>query len=150
MTIRMVPALIAASLVACPPPVPAQGPGDLAKAAPPAGLLAPHQSPDDNLLSRLSRTGVRLTMQEARQGLARGLEWEPTGVLEWRGDDHRPLPEFGDALTSWSREATAAQKRAAGIPETQAAWWHEHAGWIEPAALVRLWLRDHGRRAYTG
>ena len=41
MTIRMVSALIAASLAASPSPVPAQGPGGLAKVAPPAGLLAP-------------------------------------------------------------------------------------------------------------
>jgi tRNA 5-methylaminomethyl-2-thiouridine biosynthesis bifunctional protein len=124
---------------------PATGASDL-----PAGLLAPHQSPDDNLLSRLSRTGVRLALQEAQQGLARGLEWERTGVLEWRGEDHRPLPDLGEALAPWSREATAAQKRAAGIAEAQAAWWHEHAGWIEPAALARLWLRERGVRFCGG
>src|SRR3954451_20300100 len=41
MSMRTISALIAASLVASPPSVPAQGPGDLAKAPPPAGLLAP-------------------------------------------------------------------------------------------------------------
>lgn len=123
---------------------PATGASDL-----PAGLLAPHQSPDDSLLSRLSRAGVRITLQEA-QRLARGLEWDRTGVLEWRGDDHRALPDLGDALATWSREATTTQKRAAGIAEEQAAWWHENAGWIEPAALVRLWLREGGVRFCGG
>jgi tRNA 5-methylaminomethyl-2-thiouridine biosynthesis bifunctional protein len=123
---------------------PATGASDL-----PAGLLAPHQSPDDNLLSRLSRAGVRITLQEA-QRLARGLEWDRTGVLEWRGDDHRALPDLGDALAPWSREAAPTQKRAAGIAEEQAAWWHENAGWIEPAALVRLWLRESGVRFCGG
>lgn len=41
MSIRSVSALIVASLVASPSSVPAQGMGDLARAAPPAGLLAP-------------------------------------------------------------------------------------------------------------
>ena len=109
----------------------------------PAGLLAPHQSPDDNLLSRLSRAGVRIALQEA-QRLAPGMEWERTGVLEWRGDDARGLPAIGDALQPWSREATVAQKRAAGIPEDSPAWWHDNAAWIEPAALVRVWLREAG------
>ncbi|RYF17132.1 MAG: FAD-dependent oxidoreductase [Comamonadaceae bacterium] len=110
----------------------------------PAGLLAPHQSPDDNLLSRLSRAGVRLALQEARQRLAERLEWEATGVLEWRGDDARPLPALGDALGVWSREASAAQKSAAGLAADTPAWWHENAAWIEPAALVRSWLREPG------
>lgn len=115
----------------------------------PAGLLAPHQSPDDNPLSRLSRAGVRVTLEEARQRLARGLEWEPTGVLEWRGEDARPLPALGEALAVWTREASAAQKRSAGIAEDACAWWHENAAWIEPAALVRSWLRAPGVR-FTG
>ena len=123
---------------------PATGASDL-----PAGLLAPHQSPDDNLLSRLSRAGVRVTLQEAVQ-LARRLEWEPTGVLEWRGEDRRPLPALGEALAPWSREASEAQKRAAGIAPAQAAWWHENAAWVEPAALVRLWLRKPGVRFSGG
>ena len=117
----------------------------------PVGLLAPHQSPDDNPLSRLSRAGVRITLQQARQRLAAGLEWQDTGVLEWRGDDHRALPPLGDPLTPWTREATPAQKRTAGLPDEEAgAWWHENAAWIEPAALVRSWLRTPGIRFEGG
>ena len=115
----------------------------------PAGLLAPHQSPDDNLLSRLSRAGVRITLQQAAR-LAAGIEWERTGTLESRGDDVRPLPPVGEALQPWTREATEAQKRAAGIDVAQSAWWHANAAWIEPAALVRLWLREQGVRFHGG
>jgi tRNA 5-methylaminomethyl-2-thiouridine biosynthesis bifunctional protein len=115
----------------------------------PAGLLAPHQSPDDNLLSRLSRAGVRITLQEASR-LAAGIEWERTGALEWRGDDRRPLPALGEELAVWSRAASEAQKRAAGLDPAQPAWWHENAAWIEPAALVRLWLRQPGVRFSGG
>lgn len=120
-------------------PAPASGASGL-----PVGLLAPHQSPDDNPLSRLSRAGVRVTLQEARQRLAPGLEWAPTGVLEWRGDDHRPLPPLGEPLAPWTREASPAQKRTAGLDPEASAWWHEQAAWIAPAALVRSWLRTPG------
>lgn len=116
----------------------------------PAGLLAPHQSPDDNPLSRLSRAGVRITLQEAGSRLAQGIEWQPTGVLEWRGEDRRALPPLGEPLAVWTREATPAQKRSAGLAEDASAWWHEQAAWIEPAALVRSWLRTPGVRFVGG
>src|SRR5439155_20791446 len=103
-----------------------------AAAAPrPAGRLAQRQCPDDNPLSRLSRAGVRMTLREARERLAEGLEWQPTGVLEWRSDDSRNLPALGPALEPWSRDATPAQKRTAGVQEASTAWWHEQAAWIE-------------------
>jgi tRNA 5-methylaminomethyl-2-thiouridine biosynthesis bifunctional protein len=47
----------------------------------PVGLLAPHPSPDDNLLSRLSRAGVRITLGQARELLREGEDWRATGVL---------------------------------------------------------------------
>ena len=50
----------------------------------PAGLLAPHVSPDDNPLSRLSRAGVRLTLQQAGALLRSGEDWQATSVLEQR------------------------------------------------------------------
>jgi len=108
----------------------------------PAGLLAPHQSPDDNLLSRLSRAGVRLTLQECAQRLAPG-EWQPGGVLEFRGDDSRPLPPVPQ-LDPWSRPASAAEVAAAGWPPGAAAWWHAQAAWVRPSALVRSWLATPG------
>jgi tRNA 5-methylaminomethyl-2-thiouridine biosynthesis bifunctional protein len=42
--------------------------------------MAPHLSPDDNLLSRLSRAGIRITLQEAHASLRAGEDWEPSGV----------------------------------------------------------------------
>ena len=47
----------------------------------PVGLLAPHVSPDDNLLSRLSRAGARMTLQQAREFLREGQDWRETGVM---------------------------------------------------------------------
>jgi len=110
----------------------------------PAGLLAPHQSPDDNLLSRLSRAGVRATLQQAQWLLPGGDAWQMTGVLEHRLDDERPLPPLGAALQVWTREADETQKAQADLPEEAPAWWHEKAGWIRPQPLVRAWLQQPG------
>ena len=98
----------------------------------PAGLLAPHSTPDDNLLSRLSRSGVRITLQQAHALLRRGKDWEPTGVMEERGGDARVLASLGPGEEAWQRPAG---RDAAAI-------WHAAGAWIKPAALVRAWL-DH-------
>ena len=50
----------------------------------PAGLLAPHLSTDDNLLSRLTRCGLRISLQQARTLLDEGVDWQPSGVREQR------------------------------------------------------------------
>jgi tRNA 5-methylaminomethyl-2-thiouridine biosynthesis bifunctional protein len=50
----------------------------------PAGLLAPNFSADDNLLSRLTRSGIRLTSQQARGMLREGADFRLPGVLEVR------------------------------------------------------------------
>jgi tRNA 5-methylaminomethyl-2-thiouridine biosynthesis bifunctional protein len=78
----------------------------------PVGLLAPHYSSDDNLLSRLTRAGVRATLLQARALLREGEDWQLTGVREVRP----------------------------GEPDR----WHEDAGWIKPATLVRAWLAQPG------
>ena len=90
----------------------------------PVGLAAPHVSVDDCVLSRLSRTGVRLSLQQAAALLEKGQDWAPSGVHEHRFDDStaQPLP----------------------------ALWHAHAGWIKPAALVRAWLRQNNAIFHGG
>lgn len=131
--------------------VPASGASGL-----PAGILAPHISPDDSLLSRLSRAGARITLQQAAALLEQGQDWSPTGVLE-RGLDHpRRLPaawQTGGALASaaqdWVRPASDAQLAACGLlaQDEDAArlpLWHVRAGWVKPAQLVQAWLRTPG------
>lgn len=114
----------------------------------PAGLLAPHQSPDDNLLSQLSRAGIRIALGEARARLVAGSDWQPGGVLENRLQDGRAVPAV-DGLASWTRAASEEQKRGAGLDPDAPAWWHENAAWVRPAALVRAWLADP-RIAFRG
>jgi tRNA 5-methylaminomethyl-2-thiouridine biosynthesis bifunctional protein len=118
----------------------------------PAGMVAPHVSPDDALLSRLSRSGVRLTLHRARQLLECGTDWAPTGVLEHRVEGKRGLPRNETWLqwgAEWSVEASPQQCQAAHLPDNASALWHVNAGWIRPAQLVCAQLR-HPRIRWQG
>ncbi|AVS67625.1 FAD-dependent cmnm(5)s(2)U34 oxidoreductase [Paracidovorax avenae] len=111
----------------------------------PAGVFAPHVSPDDSLLSRLSRCGVRATLQALQaSGLAEGEDWSACGVLEHEVDGKNRLPPAwaGDAAVGaeWSRAADGAALEAAGLPGASVAYWHARGGWLRPARLVRALL----------
>ena len=113
----------------------------------PAGVLVPHTSPDDNLLSRLSRDGVRATLQQAQSLLEPGRDFEAGGVLEHHIDGPPPgrVPA-SDAAAVWNRPADSGQKQLAGLDPAAAASWHEKAAWIRPARLVQAWLAQPGVR----
>jgi tRNA 5-methylaminomethyl-2-thiouridine biosynthesis bifunctional protein len=83
----------------------------------PVGLVVPHVSADDCALSKLSRSGVRLMLQQARSLLLLGQDWAPSGVLQ-RDMDKGPRP---------------AQDL-----------WHPQGAWLKPAPLVRAWLSQPG------
>lgn len=115
----------------------------------PAGLLAPHVSPDDNPLSRLSRSGIRSTLQQAGALLQAGNDWAATGVLEHCVEHPRKLPEawqrdWADAASDWTQPASAGQLAQCGLPADAPALWHSRAGWIRPASLVNAWLATPG------
>jgi len=115
----------------------------------PAGLLAPHVSPDDNLLSRLSRSGIRATLQQADALLQTGSDWAPTGVLEHCVEHPRKLPgawkeDWADAAHDWTQPASSVQRAQCGLPAEAPALWHARAGWIRPASLVSAWLATPG------
>ena len=111
----------------------------------PVGLLAPHFSPDDNLLSRLSRSGVRATLQQCRTLLPEGEEWRRTGSLEARAGNLPGLPaQMPENQRPWSRSADPQQLAQGGFPPATPAIWHEQAAWIKPGALVRAWLAQAG------
>ncbi len=114
----------------------------------PAGLMAPHLSADDGLLSRLTRQGLLATRAELDRmsGLGRlrpGLDWLAGGTLEHRVRHSRPvaLPEQGAGA---SRPAQPEELAAAGLPADAPAIWHPQAGWVRPGALVRAWLLEPG------
>jgi tRNA 5-methylaminomethyl-2-thiouridine biosynthesis bifunctional protein len=115
----------------------------------PLGLVAPHVSPDDALLSRLTRAGVRATLQRAEALLTAGETWCLSGSLERRLEHRRALPSAPDPATlacqqQWSRNATASELAAAHLPPDSEALWHQYAGWVQPAALVQAQLRHPG------
>jgi tRNA 5-methylaminomethyl-2-thiouridine biosynthesis bifunctional protein len=117
----------------------------------PAGMLAPHVSPDDSLLSRLSRSGIRATLQQADTLLLAGSDWSRSGLLELCIEHPRKRPaawlqgrDLAEAACAWTRPATPEQLAAYGLSLDAAALWHVQAGWIKPARLVRAWLAAPG------
>lgn len=122
----------------------------------PAGLLVPHVSPDDSVLSRLSRCGFRVTHQQLDALRADPSICSMAGVLEHNppADDAatapvRRLPEswsgqWLDPASDWSRAASAEQLAACELPPDASALWHSKAGWIKPAKLVEHWLGTPG------
>ena len=114
----------------------------------PAGLAAPHVSPDDNVLSRITRAGVQATLQRAQALLHSGTDWALSGVLEHNLAGKRRLP--ANASDHHSAPATAAQVAAAGLPPDSPALWHAQAGWIRPRQLVAAQLQTPGVQVRWG
>ncbi len=109
----------------------------------PVGLLGPHVSPDDGILSRWSRAGVRSTWSEALRLLRPDVDYSACGVLQKRWDSTGALPPaWPEAGHFWSQAAGPMQDL---LPPTgHSAIWHASGGWIRPAALVEAWLRQAG------
>ena len=114
----------------------------------PAGLAAPHVSPDDNVLSRITRAGVQATLHRAQTLLHSGTDWALTGVLEHNLAGKRRLPS--DSCDQLSAPASAAQIAAAGLPPNTPALWHAQAGWIRPRQLVAAQLQTQGVQVRWG
>ncbi len=111
----------------------------------PVGLMAPHVSPDDALLSRLTRAGIRATWSELERLLQAGTDWQASGVLERRPDgDLRVPPGWRADGPNESWPATAAQRAEAALPPEAPALWHARAAWVRPGRLVEAWLRTPG------
>lgn len=124
-------------------PAPAAGASAL-----PAGLMAPHLSADDGLLSQLTRHGVQATRTElerlsAAGRLQPGRDWRCDGALEHRIRSSR-APALPEAGSGGSRPARPEELAAAGLPADASAVWHPQAGWVRPGALVRAWLSEPG------
>ena len=114
----------------------------------PAGVFAPHVSPDDSVLSRLSRSGIRTTLQQADWLLTEGVDWARCGVLEHRTDGTPGLaPDWVDGPgAAWSQPAPPAALAEAQLPPDATACWHHQAGWVRPARLAKALLSQPGIR----
>jgi tRNA 5-methylaminomethyl-2-thiouridine biosynthesis bifunctional protein len=115
----------------------------------PVGLAAPHVSPDDNILSRITRAGVKATLQRAQALLQSGTDWELSGVLEHNLAGKRKLPQPLQE-PHVSVLASADQIAAAGLPPETQALWHAQAGWIRPRQLVAAQLQTPGVQVLWG
>ena len=116
----------------------------------PVGLLAPAVSRDDNTRSRLSRAGVRFTLQACRHLLQQGEDWSRSGVLEMRPHGTPVLPaHWSIEGTQWSAEAPDGIGRdtwGTAVTHRAPALWHTSAGWVKPARLVQACLDRPGVR----
>ena len=118
----------------------------------PVGLVVPHVSSDDCTLSKLSRSGVRLMLQQAATLLTKGQDWDATGTLERRFEGASGLAaDWSEAGRQWSRpaplEPTVAEwlrGRGASESNIDRAIWHAKAAWLKPAQLVQAWLAQPG------
>lgn len=109
----------------------------------PAGIFATHVSPDNNVLSRITRDGVRATIDRAASLLKRGEEWDLSHLVEHRYSGKRELPPphvWPEAGLEWSAEANEVHKQMAGLNAETLALWHPTAGWIQTQALVKAQL----------
>jgi len=115
----------------------------------PVGLMAPHLSPDDALMSRLTRAGIRATWRQLETWLQAGRDWAPTGALERRDTPTRMPTGWQAAGPNESWAATGPRLRAAGLPEDTPALWHARAAWVRPARLIDAWLAQPGVQLRT-
>lgn len=111
----------------------------------PVGLFTPQVTRDDDLRSRLSRAGIRMTLLAARRLLQPGQDWALSGVLQLDDADGPSLPRRWPAAgAAWTAAATAQDfERVFGLqqrPPQARGLWHATGGWIKPARLVRAWL----------
>ncbi len=109
----------------------------------PAGIFSTHVSPDNNVLSRITRDGVRATLHRASQLMTENEEWQISQLLEHRYAGKRQLPRgplWPAAGHEWSTEAQDPQKIDGGLKQHSAAVWHAKAGWIQTPAFVKAQL----------
>jgi len=117
----------------------------------PVGLAAPHVSPDDHVLSRITRWGVQATLARCEALTAQGKlsadDWQASGVLEHRVKAKRSPPSGKSLPTEgerWSLRANTQQLMAAGFDVETPALWHAKAAWIRPQRLVQAQLATPG------
>lgn len=122
----------------------------------PVGVVSCHASPDDNLLSQLTRAGLQCTLAFARQHLTEGKDWSPSGVLERRlADAEHPkkpwqAPNPDSVWFSHVQLAQPEQLNAAGLSsEGSQDLWQPNGAWIKPMALVRA-LLSHDNIHFMG
>lgn len=126
---------------------PAQGASSL-----PVGLMAPMISREDTQAARLTREGVRATLDECRRLtqtglLTEGVDWQANQVIQ------RSLPNTPRSRLvpppDWPADNPWIRPHGDGTADQGQDWLHLQAAWIKPLALVRAWLATPGVQ-FTG
>lgn len=102
----------------------------------PVGLVAPHISPDDALLSQLTRVGVRWTLARAKALLTEGEDWSLSGVEEHRLPSKTRQGSLPQDAGPWRQHWTVE------VPSegTHKVFHHLKAAWLKPARMVEALL----------
>lgn len=102
----------------------------------PVGLVAPHISPDDALLSQLTRVGVRWTLARAKALLTEGDDWSLSGVEEHRLPRKTRQGSLPQDAGPWRQHWTVE------VPSkgTHQVFHHTKAAWLKPARMVEALL----------
>ncbi|MCZ4315518.1 FAD-dependent oxidoreductase [Comamonadaceae bacterium G21597-S1] len=122
----------------------------------PVGLFAPQLSRDDGPRSRLSRAGIRATLQVARRLLRHGQDWAPSGVAHVGAAADptdalpRNWPAHGHPWAVAAGSASLDDHALSTLARAGQFLWHTMAGWIKPRQLVAAWLRQPGVRFQPG
>ncbi len=122
----------------------------------PFGLFHPMNSRDDNLQSKMTRSGIRVLLDtlNSELGLQAGQDFKVCGVLEKKKPSkskarHEALPLHPSLqtawLTHWSRQAldneVAFLGLSSGAADTSQALFHEKAGWVNVQAFLQALLK---------
>ena len=122
-----------------------------------AGVFHPHVSPDDSLLSRLTRHAYLQGLAHWRSLANRGhtIEWSRCGVLQL---PHRAMSEDAMARTiaslnypeDYARYVDAGQaSELAGCRVACGGWWFPEGGWMRSSTLVAAQLAATGAQVNT-
>ena len=106
----------------------------------PVGVVAPHVSPDDALLSQLSRVGVRWMLTRAQALLQEGEDWALSGVEEHRLPGKTRQGGMPQDHASW-RQAWTEEAPAQGEHRI---FLHHKAAWLKPSRLIGALLAHPG------
>src|SRR5262249_7636077 len=117
-----------------------------------AAAMHAHISPDDSLLSRLSRAGNQYALRAwaALAGAGQPVGWHGCGVLQIGENEaeaeaqRAALGALGlpESFVRWMSAEEAASQHGAGVP--RGGLWFPQGGWVAPPDICSAQLRRAG------
>src|SRR5205814_9339457 len=113
-----------------------------------AGTFHPIVTPDDSVFARLTRAGFLYWLRQWQR--LSGVRYDRCGVLQLARNDKELASQRESTAglpADYAQYVSADEASAhAGVPLGASGVWFPHAGWIQPAALVRSQLDACGAR----